>query len=103
MPNTAHLTTLETPALLLDAPCMAANIGRMQQRVAALGVAFRPHVKTAKCLPVTRAMLGAERGPVTVSTLREADACATAAQFGAYQVLGADGDINATWPRFGGW
>jgi len=76
MPSTAHLTTLETPALLLDAPRMAVNINRMQQRVAALGVAFRPHVKTAKCLPVARAMLGAARGPITVSTLREADAFA---------------------------
>jgi D-serine deaminase-like pyridoxal phosphate-dependent protein len=30
-------------------------------------------------------------------------ACATAAQHGAYHVLGADGDIEAVWPRFSGW
>ena len=64
---------LETPALLLSQPRMVANIARMQQRVEALGVVFRPHVKTAKCLPVARAMLGAAAGPITVSTLREAD------------------------------
>lgn len=69
---------LETPALLLSQPKMAANIARMQQRIAALGVAFRPHVKTAKCLPVARAMLGADTGPITVSTLREADEFAAA-------------------------
>ena len=66
-------SSLETPALLLSQPRMAANIARMQQRVEALGVDFRPHVKTAKCLPVARAMLGAAAGPITVSTLREAD------------------------------
>ena len=30
-------------------------------------------------------------------------ACATAAQFGAYQVLGPGGSITAEWPRTGGW
>ena len=64
---------LETPALLLDAPRMRANIARMRARLDALGVAARPHVKTAKCVEVVRAMLGADRGPITVSTLREAD------------------------------
>ena len=72
------MQSLETPALLLSQPRMAANIARMQQRIAALGVAFRPHVKTAKCLPVARAMLGADNGPITVSTLREADEFAAA-------------------------
>jgi len=106
MPATADLAALETPALLLDAPRMAANIARMQQRVQALGVAFRPHVKTAQCLPVARAMLGAQRGPVTVATLLRIlpnHACATAAQFGAYQVLDDAGRVGTTWPRFGGW
>jgi len=80
---TAALHTINTPALLLSAPRMAANIARMQARVASLGVAFRPHVKTAKCLPVARAMLGladgsANGGAITVSTLREADEFAAA-------------------------
>lgn len=80
------LSAVETPALLLSAPRMAANVLRMRRRVAELGVAFRPHVKTAKCLPVARAMLGADgdpvndrtTGPITVSTLREADEFAAA-------------------------
>jgi D-serine deaminase-like pyridoxal phosphate-dependent protein len=72
------LSRLDTPALLLSQPRMAANIARMAQRVAALDVGFRPHVKTAKCLPVARAMLGAASGPITVSTLREADVFAAA-------------------------
>jgi D-serine deaminase-like pyridoxal phosphate-dependent protein len=30
-------------------------------------------------------------------------ACSTAAQYGNYQVLGAGGEITASWPRFSGW
>ena len=63
----------ETPLLLLEEARMRANCARMRERIAALGPAFRPHVKTAKSLDVTRAMLGAPSGPITVSTLREAD------------------------------
>jgi D-serine deaminase-like pyridoxal phosphate-dependent protein len=67
------LAELETPALLLDAGRMQANIARMNARAAALGVRLRPHVKTAKCLPVVQAMTGGRPAPITVSTLREAD------------------------------
>jgi D-serine deaminase-like pyridoxal phosphate-dependent protein len=64
---------LETPVALLDTDALDANLRRMQQRVQALGVALRPHVKTAKCIPVAlrQQALGAQG--ITVSTLREAD------------------------------
>lgn len=67
------IATLETPVLLLDERRMRANIARMRQRVAHLGVDFRPHVKTAKCIEVARSMTGGANGAITVSTLREAD------------------------------
>ncbi len=67
------LRTLDTPAALVDAGKMRANIARMQTRLDALGVRFRPHVKTAKCLPVTRAQLQAGAQGITVSTLKEAE------------------------------
>jgi D-serine deaminase-like pyridoxal phosphate-dependent protein len=38
----------------------------------ALGVAFRPHVKTSKCLDVVQAQLAAGARGITVSTLKEA-------------------------------
>jgi D-serine deaminase-like pyridoxal phosphate-dependent protein len=72
------LTDLETPALLLDEAVLRANIARMQARMAALGVALRPHVKTAKCIEVARLSDGGRCGPITVSTLREADQFAAA-------------------------
>lgn len=64
---------LETPALLLDEARLQQNIARMQQRLSALGVAFRPHVKTSKCLEVARRQLAAGAQGITVSTLKEAE------------------------------
>ena len=72
------LNALETPALLLDEPRMMANIARLSARLRALGVPLRPHVKTAKCIEVALAMTGGTPGPITVSTLREADRFAQA-------------------------
>lgn len=68
-----RIDDLETPAALIDIPRMQANIARMQQRMGALGVKLRPHVKTSKCLPVARAQLDAGAQGITVSTLKEAE------------------------------
>ncbi len=68
------LSTLDTPAAIVDVAQMQRNIARMQQRVGALGVRFRPHVKTAKCTPVAQAQNAAGAQGITVSTLHEAQA-----------------------------
>jgi D-serine deaminase-like pyridoxal phosphate-dependent protein len=68
------LAHLDTPAALIDLPRMQANIERMQARMNALGVSFRPHVKTSKCTPVARAQQAAGARGITVSTLKEASA-----------------------------
>lgn len=67
------LEKLETPALLLDEARMERNIERMRRQVQRLGVAFRPHVKTNKCHDVSRRIMSRPEGPITVSTLLEAD------------------------------
>jgi D-serine deaminase-like pyridoxal phosphate-dependent protein len=67
------LTELNTPAAVIDAAQMQRNIGRMQQRMNTLGVAFRPHVKTTKCLPIVQAQIAAGARGITVSTLKEAE------------------------------
>ena len=69
----SSITELETPALLLEEGRMKTNIARMRDQLARLNVCFRPHVKTAKCVEVALAMCGGAPGPITVSTLREAD------------------------------
>ncbi len=64
-----RLDDLETPRLLLDADRLERNCAHMRERCRALGVALRPHLKTAKSLDVARvATAGAPLG-VTVSTL----------------------------------
>lgn len=67
------IATLDTPVALLDEARMQRAIERMQSRMAALGVALRPHVKTAKCIDVARRQHAAGARGITVSTLREAE------------------------------
>jgi D-serine deaminase-like pyridoxal phosphate-dependent protein len=62
-----------TPALLLDRAKVERNCRRMRERLESEGVRLRPHVKTAKNVEVARLAVGAETGPITVSTLREAE------------------------------
>ncbi|MCS3893025.1 D-serine deaminase-like pyridoxal phosphate-dependent protein [Bradyrhizobium japonicum USDA 38] len=69
----ANLLDLETPCLLLDEQRLRANVARMKAHLAPLGVAFRPHLKTAKSLDVARIAMTSATGPATVSTLREAE------------------------------
>ncbi len=64
---------INTPAAVIDVTQMAANIDRMQARMNALGVRFRPHVKTSKCVDVVRLQTRAGASGITVSTLKEAE------------------------------
>lgn len=74
------LANLVTPAALIDEARMMRNISRMQDRMKALGVRLRPHVKTSKCVEVARRQLGQGAQGITVSTLKEAE-CFFAAGF----------------------
>lgn len=66
------LADLPTPVLILDRSRLLANIARMQARAKALGVSLRPHLKTAKSAMVAELAVGKD-GPITVSTLAEAE------------------------------
>jgi D-serine deaminase-like pyridoxal phosphate-dependent protein len=70
---TTSLHDLETPALVLDKDRMDANIARMQDKMRGLDVALRPHVKTCKSPDVALRLSGGTQGPITVSTLKEAE------------------------------
>ncbi len=78
------LEDLATPALVLDEMRMSRNIMRLKDRLQALGKPLRPHLKTAKCLNVIRRMTEGWPGPITVSTLQEAE---MAAAWGVRDVL----------------
>ena len=90
------LESIDTPAALIDLPRMQHNIARMQQRMNALGVTFRPHVKTTKCLDVVRAQVAAGARGITVSTLKEAEAFFAA---GITDILYAVGIVPSKLPR----
>lgn len=68
-----NLSELDTPTLLLERGKVTANAARMRSHIAALGPQLRLHVKTAKSLEVTRLVQGEAAGPITVSTLKEAE------------------------------
>lgn len=68
-----HLSQVETPSLILDLDRLDRNLARMRSQLAPWPqVAFRPHMKTAKCVEVARRALP-HGGPIMVSTLHEAE------------------------------
>jgi D-serine deaminase-like pyridoxal phosphate-dependent protein len=73
-----NITELETPYALVDADLVEANTRRMRERLTQFGVLLRPHVKTAKSLDVALLSCGGQPGPITVSTLKEAEQFAQA-------------------------
>ena len=91
-----RIPDLATPAALIDLGRLQRNIDRMQQRMDALGVPLRPHVKTTKCLPVVRAQLAAGARGITVSTLKEAEQFFAA---GITDILYAVGIVPAKLPQ----
>jgi D-serine deaminase-like pyridoxal phosphate-dependent protein len=90
------LEQIETPAALIDVARMQKNIARMQAQMNTLGVAFRPHVKTTKCIDVVRAQIAAGARGITVSTLKEAEAFFAA---GIDDILYAVSMVPAKLPR----
>jgi D-serine deaminase-like pyridoxal phosphate-dependent protein len=72
MSLTQDLEALETPCLLLDLERLRHNIGRFNTIAAKHNVVLRPHLKTLKCVEAARMAVG-DDGPITVSTLAEAE------------------------------
>ena len=64
------MTTLpDTPFARVDRAKVARNVARLRAHLEALGVTWRPHVKTSKALEPTAMTFGGGTGPITVSTL----------------------------------
>jgi len=62
-----------TPAFLVDRTIVEQNCARMRAKARSSGVAFRPHVKTHKTIEIGRMQHGGAPGPITVSTMAEAE------------------------------
>ncbi|AJD40030.1 alanine racemase domain-containing protein [Rhizobium gallicum bv. gallicum R602sp] len=67
------IDTLVTPTLLVDRGRLERNVQRLAERAKKLGVVLRPHMKTAKSIDVARQVFPREPGPITVSTIAEAE------------------------------
>ncbi|MBY8840719.1 alanine racemase [Streptomyces sp. SP2-10] len=76
-PAARTLADADTPFAVVDVHRARRNIARLRERADRLGVALRPHVKTAKS-PDAALLHDGSPGPVTVSTLAEAEAFADA-------------------------
>lgn len=68
-----NLSLLPTPAFVVDRDVVEGNTRRMLERAARSGCTFRPHVKTHKTVEIAKMQHGGGVGPITVSTLAEAE------------------------------
>ncbi len=75
VPIGTPVALLPTPCLVLEIDRLDGNVRRMQARATSLGVQLRPHIKTSKSGAVAARAVG-PGGPLTVSTLREAESFA---------------------------
>jgi len=73
-----NLEELSTPCLILDKNKLEENCLKAREKCLELNTTLRPHVKTPKSTEVAKIALGKETGPITVSTLREAEYFASA-------------------------
>jgi len=64
---------LPGPAALVDLDRLERNIHRIREKADLGGVRLRPHVKTHKSVEIARLQFGDNSGPITVSTLQEAE------------------------------
>src|SRR5438552_8171231 len=64
---------ITTPAFLVDQAIVQQNCDAMREKARRSRVAFRPHVKTHKTIEIARMQAGDSAGPITVSTLAEAE------------------------------
>ena len=65
------LVELETPFALIDGRRLRDNIATMQDAVASLGAALRPHFKTHRTLHIARMQYDAGAIGLTVATPRQ--------------------------------
>ncbi len=72
------LDDLDTPSVLIDLDVMERNIADMQARCDALGLAFRPHIKTHKIPDIARMQLAAGAVGIACQKVSEAEVFAEA-------------------------
>lgn len=69
--------TLDTPFLCIDKQLFHKNLQRLRKDIEGLGAELRPHFKTVKSLEAAPYLLLDKASPITVSTVKEAEALAS--------------------------
>ena len=64
---------ITTPSFLVERSVVQRNCDAMREKARQSGTTFRPHMKTHKTLEIARMQFGGGAGPITVSTLAEAE------------------------------
>ena len=68
-----NLEELDTPCLILDKSLLEKNCFKARKKCLELNTILRPHVKTPKSIEIAKIALDNQIGPITVSTLNEAE------------------------------
>lgn len=95
-PVSLTLDAPDTPFLAVDLAKVRSNVERLNGHLSGLGVPLRLHVKTCKAPELARMVFGGGTGPITVSTLGEAE---TFAADGFTDMIYAVGLAPAKLPR----
>ncbi|MFJ8958479.1 DSD1 family PLP-dependent enzyme [Lentzea sp. NPDC102401] len=82
------MTTVDTPYALIDTDRLDRNAARLRDHLSELGVPLRLHVKTSKSVEVAQRVHA--DGPITVSTLAEAEHFADAGYRDVLYAVGLD-------------
>lgn len=67
---------LDTPFLLVNKQKLLTNLDRLRKKIEGLGADLRPHFKTIRSLEAAPYLLPEKTSPITVSTMKEAEALA---------------------------
>ena len=73
-----NLEELDTPCLILDKSLLEKNCFKARKKCLELNTILRPHVKTPKSIEIAKIAIDNQEGPMTVSTLNEAEYFASA-------------------------
>jgi D-serine deaminase-like pyridoxal phosphate-dependent protein len=68
-----NLEELDTPCLILDKSLLEKNCFKARKKCLELSTILRPHIKTPKSIEIAKIALDDQIGPITVSTLNEAE------------------------------
>ncbi|WP_025820138.1 DSD1 family PLP-dependent enzyme [Shewanella marina] len=91
-----HYQTIDTPFLYVNKPVFINNLQQLRSKIEGLGANLRPHFKTVRALEAAEYLLPTKDAPVTVSTVKEAEALASK---GYTDIIYAVGIADTKLPR----